>query len=105
MVPDDSEHVILDVLYYVTLIADARIGALPNREPYHLFGAFGQQCLGMIASDNGRYTRITDLLSFFDHKEYLDRATLESILSSLADEEYLQPHGFKNQYGFYSSAL
>ena len=99
LVPDDSEHPVCDSLRFLALLDAARKGELPVREPYDLFGAVGQQCLSMIASDGGRYTRIADLCQFFAYKRYLDRDCIEAILGELAHREYLQRHGFKNQYG------
>jgi ATP-dependent Lhr-like helicase len=99
LVPDDSEHPVCDALRFLALLDAARKGDLPLRRPYDLYGAVGQQCLSMIASDKGRYTRIADLCLFFAHKPYLDRETIEAILAELAHGEYLQRHGFKNQYG------
>jgi ATP-dependent Lhr-like helicase len=99
LVPDTSTTSELDALQFAALVDSARRGELPSRSPYELFGAVAQQCLSMIASDGGRFTRIADLVELVDVKPYLDRPTVESILAELASEHYLQRHGFKNQYG------
>lgn len=99
LVPDDSETPLCDALRFLALIDAAQNGELPVLDPYDLYGASGQQCLSMIASENGRYTRIADLCQFFDHKVHLSRSTIEDILAELANKGYLQRHGFKNQYG------
>jgi len=99
LVPDNSKNVILDALRFLALVDAAKKGELPIRSPYELFGAIGQQCLSVIASDGGRFTRIADLCKFFEHRDYLDRSSLEKILAELANNSYLQRHGFKNQYG------
>lgn len=99
LIPDDSETPLCDALRFLALIDAAQNGELPVLDPYNLYGASGQQCLSMIASENGRYTRIADLCRFFDHKGHLSRFTIEDILAELSNNGYLQRHGFKNQYG------
>jgi ATP-dependent helicase Lhr and Lhr-like helicase len=99
LVPDSSQNVLLDALCFLALIDAAKKGELPICSPYELFGAVGQQCLSIIASDNGRFTRISELSSLLKQKDYLERDILESILAELENNNYLQRHGFKNQYG------
>ena len=99
LVPDDSNNIISDALSFLALIDAAKVGELPISSPYELFGAAGQKCLSVIASDGGRFTRITDLCKLFEHREYLERPVIEAILAELASNGYLQHHGFKNQYG------
>lgn len=99
LIPDYSQNILLDGLRFLALIDAAKKGELPIRSPYELFGAVGQQCLSAIASNNGRFTRIADLCKFFEHRDYLKRDILEKILAELANNNYLQHHGFKNQYG------
>ena len=99
LVPDKSKSVVCDALRFLALIDSAKKGELPIRSPYELFGSAGQQCLSIIASDNGCFIRIADLGKLFEHKNYLDRASIEIILDELVDNGYLQRHGFKNQYG------
>lgn len=99
LVPDDSKNVIVDALRFLALIDAAKKGELPICSPYELFGAVGQQCLSLIASDSGRFTRTADLCKLFEHSNYLDRPVIEAILTELANNGYLQHHGFKNQYG------
>ncbi len=99
LIPDHSTSPTRDALRFLTLIGAARNGDLPVRAPYELFGAVGQQCLDVIASEQGRFIRIADLHRFVAHKKYLTRAVLEGILGELAARDFLQPHGFKNQYG------
>ncbi|BAZ03072.1 DEAD/DEAH box RNA helicase (plasmid) [Tolypothrix tenuis PCC 7101] len=99
LIPDDSQNVTIDTLRFLALIDAAKKGELPIRAPYELFGAIGQQCLSVIGADQGRFTRIADLCKLFEHRNYLTRSTIEPILAELADNNYLQRHGFKNQYG------
>jgi ATP-dependent helicase Lhr and Lhr-like helicase len=99
LIPDDSETPLCEALRFLALIDIAQKGELPKVDPFDLYGASGQQCLSMIASDNGRFTSISDLCKTFDHKEYLSRPTIETILSELANNGYLQRHGYKNKYG------
>lgn len=99
LVPDNSENIIADALRFIVLIDAAKKGELPIRSPYELFGAVGQQCLSIIGSDGGRFTRIADLCRLFEHQTYFERSFIEKILAELADNGYLQHHGFKNQYG------
>jgi len=99
LVPDDSRRPLADTLQYLALIDAAKKAELPIRSPYELFGAVAQQCLSVIGSTGGRFTRVAELCSLVNHHEYLERSIVERILAELADKEYLQHHGFKNQYG------
>jgi len=99
LIPDTSESVGWDALRFASLVDAASKGELPRRRPYELYGAVAQQMLSVIASDGGRFTRVAALCEIVQHKPYLDRPTVESILAQLAANGYLQPHGFKNQYG------
>jgi ATP-dependent Lhr-like helicase len=99
LVPDDSDSVALDAIRFAALLDAASKGELPISEPYELFGAIGQQCLSIIASDDGRFTRIADLCDLFHHKPYLQREVVETILADLASNGFLQRHGYKNRYG------
>jgi ATP-dependent Lhr-like helicase len=99
LVPDTSDNAVLDGLRFGALIDAGRKGELSSKYPYELYGAIAQQCLSIIASNGGRFTRIADLMTQFVNHSHIDRKTVELILSELAKNEYLQPHGFKNQYG------
>lgn len=99
LIPNDSSSVILDAMRFIVLVNAAKKGQLPQKAPYELFGAVGQQILSIIASDGGRFTRIADLCQLVSHKLYLTRDVVEDILAELASNGYLQRHGFKNQYG------
>jgi ATP-dependent Lhr-like helicase len=99
LVPDDCDSVPLDAIRFAALLDAASKGELPVCEPYELFGAIGQQCLSIIASDDGRFNRIADLCNLFQHKPYLQREVVESILAELASSGFLQRHGYKNRYG------
>lgn len=99
LVPDYSQNILIDTLCFVALIDAAKFGKLPVRSPYELFGAVSQQCLSIIASNNGSFTRVADLCQLFEHRNYLERSILESILTELVKHNYLQRHSYKNQYG------
>ncbi len=99
LIPDDSPSVVKNALQFAALVDAAGKGHLPVRAPYDLFGAMAQQALSLIASDNGRFTRVANLCEIVSHVPHLDRSTVESILAELAGNGYLQRHGFKNQYG------
>jgi ATP-dependent Lhr-like helicase len=99
LIPDISKNILIDSLKFLALIDAAQKGELPVRSPYELFGAIGQQCLSVIASDNGRFTRVADLCHLFEHLDYLERSIVENICTQLVNSSYLQRHGFKNQYG------
>lgn len=99
LVPDDSDNPWLDTLIFLALIDASRKGELPALDPYELYGACGQQCISVIASQDGRFTRIADLCHLFETRRHLPRPVIEDILAELADKGYLQRHGFKNQYG------
>jgi len=98
LIPPGSPRVI-EAIRFLALIQAARASELPIRRPFDLYGSVGQQCLSMIASDGGRFTRIADLCAFFKHQPHLGRTAVEEILGELAANSYLQRHGFKNQYG------
>ncbi len=99
LIPDTSQSVGWDALRFASLIDAATKGKLPRCCPYELYGAVAQQMLSAIASEGGRFTRVADLCQLVRHKPYLSRPTVESILAQLGENGYLQPHGFKNQYG------
>lgn len=99
LAPDTSHCPVGDAFRFAALVQAARGGELPIRSPFELFGAAAQQFLGVIASDGGRFTRISDLCELVNHRPYLDREAVESILAELAANGFLQRHGFKNQYG------
>lgn len=69
------------------------------RTPYELSGAAAQQCLSLVASRNGAYTRVAEFAEISDYLEHLPRSTVERILAELASRHFLIAHGFKNQYG------
>jgi len=99
LVPDTATHPTGDALRFLALLDAAQKGELPIRKPYELFGAVAQQCLSIIASDKGRFTRIADLAKIFEHHAHLERPVVEAVLAGLADRGYLQRHGFQNKYG------
>lgn len=99
LIPDDSDNVVGEALRFMALIDAAKAGELPVRAPYELFGSAAQQCLNIIASEKGSFTRVADLCEAVCDKNYLSRQHLDSILTELADKDYLRHHGFKNQYG------
>ncbi len=99
LIPDTAKAPMADALRFLALIDAAKKGELPFIAPYELFGAAGQQCLSVIASEGGKFTRIADLCEFFRHKPNLSRVQIEKILSELTKRNYLTPHGFKNRYG------
>ncbi|GHU47813.1 hypothetical protein FACS1894200_03790 [Spirochaetia bacterium] len=99
IVPWDTENVFIESMRFFNLYDRAVKGEMPMHEPYELFGAFGQQALSIIASDNGAFTRITDLYETMKHNKYLTRKSLEAVLSELENQGFLQKHGYKNQYG------
>jgi ATP-dependent Lhr-like helicase len=99
LVPDTSVDIVLDGLRFGALLDAGRKGELSSKQPQELYGAIAQQCLSIIASNGGRFTRISDLSNMFANQSHIDRKAVELILSELATNEYLQPHGFKNQYG------
>lgn len=99
LIPDDSESVPIDSFRFASLLNAAIKGEFPVHMPYDLFGAFGQQCLSIIASEEGRYTRIKYLYDLVQHKPYLQREVVQSILDELVSNGFLQRHGYKNRYG------
>jgi ATP-dependent Lhr-like helicase len=98
LIPPEFPRV-LEAIRFLALIQAARASELPIQSPFHLYGAVAQQCVSAIASDGGRFTRVADLCALFEHQPHLCRTSVEGILAELADNGYLQRHGFKNQYG------
>jgi len=99
LIPNGVSSIGIEALRFYALIDAAKKCEMPVQRPYDLFGAVGQQCLSIIASDSGRFIKISDLCKFFEHKNYLNRPTIESVLSSLSDNDFIQRHGYKNRYG------
>jgi ATP-dependent Lhr-like helicase len=99
IIPDDTTSVPLTCLRFLALIDAARKGEMSVRAPYELFGAVAQQCLSVVASENGKFTRIAELCRHFEHLSHLQRDVVEAVLAELGSKDYLQRHGFKNQFG------
>jgi ATP-dependent Lhr-like helicase len=99
LVTDDSSTPLGEFLRFAALVDAGKKGELSIKSPFELFGAAGQQFLSIIASDGGRFTRIADLCKLVEHKEHLNRPIAEEILAELGSNDFLQAHGFKNQYG------
>lgn len=99
LIPDTAAQIEMEAIRFLTLVKTARLGELPARTPYELFGALAQQCLNVIASENGRFTRVADLCQVASHQRHLDRPRVEDVLDELSARGYLQAHGFKNRYG------
>jgi len=99
LVPDDSRKAISDAVRFLALIDAAKKGEMSACAPYQLYGAVGQQYLSIVASEGGQFTRVTDLLDLVRGKDYLDRESVELVLSELTEKGYLQRHGFKHRYG------
>jgi len=99
LIPDDSHSPLGEGIRFLALVDASKNGELPVLDPFDLYGASGQQCLSMIAAEQGKYQRIANLCQFFDHQVHLSRSIIEDILAELANDGYLQKHGFKNQYG------
>jgi len=94
-----SSNPFLEALEFHALIHFAKQGLLPQRQPYELFGAAVQQALSYIGSVEGKFIRTAELAQMCEHLPHLDRLALESIFECMSEQEYLLPHGFKNQYG------
>lgn len=99
LVPDDSAAPLADTLRFIAVLRMAEAREMPTLAPYELYGAIAQQCLNVIAADQGAFKRIADLAALAEHLGYADRASIETILGELEAKDYLRRHGFKNQYG------
>ncbi|MEW6573752.1 MAG: DEAD/DEAH box helicase [Bacillota bacterium] len=98
-IPDTTSSIVSDTLRFAALINAASDGRLPLRSPYELYGAVAQQCLSYIGSEGGHFTSVAKLCELMNHKDYLRRSVVETILDELTEKGYLQRHGFKNKYG------
>src|SRR5262249_16161864 len=76
LVPSNSSAVVFDGLRFAALVDAARKGELPIRAPYDLFGAVAQQCLSVIAAQQGSFMRVAELCDPFAHKAILGRETI-----------------------------
>ena len=68
-----NPHRVFEAIRFLALIQAARASELPIQRPFDLYGAAAQQCLSAIASDGGRFTRIADLCTLFEHHPHLSR--------------------------------
>jgi ATP-dependent helicase Lhr and Lhr-like helicase len=98
IIPWYNKNIFVDSLRYVNYYTMANKGEMFSHEPYELFGAFAQQALSIIASENGAFTRVQDLFENMNNNNYLTRDLLESILAELRNKEFLEKHGFQNRY-------
>lgn len=87
-----------NALRYLALISAARKGELSSRGTYELFGAVAQQCLSVIASRE-EFVSIKSLMDTFEKIRYLNRASLELIVTNLVDLGYLRQQEGKKKYG------
>ncbi|MDP8226323.1 MAG: DEAD/DEAH box helicase [Candidatus Celaenobacter polaris] len=101
LVPDTSKTLLLDLLKFCVLIECSINGDVPQRDPYELYGAIAQQCLGEIASNEGKFIKTADLHQNIKHLSYVDRDALESLLSGLAEKEFIRKHDYKYRYAAY----
>lgn len=99
LIPDTSEGPAFEGLLFQALIEASRAGELPRDAAHELYGAVGQQALGIVASRGGAYTMTADLAAPSAPWLHLQRSTVERILGELNEQGYLQRHGFKNSYG------
>lgn len=94
----DAPPPVTEALRYTVLVDAARKGNLAQCDTFELYGAVAQQCLSIIGSRK-EYVGVKSLYEIFEKLRYVDRATVERILSELARTDYLVSHEFKKQYG------
>ena len=98
LVPDTSNAVFLELMKFCVLIKSSSEGILPKKEPYELYGAITQQCLSILASDEGSFVKTSQLYDFFNHLPHVGKAEVDSLLNELEQNEYIKRHGYKNKY-------
>lgn len=95
----DCANSIRETAVFSTMLGLAAEGRMPARVPFHLLGAVSQQCLSIILSREGGYTRVQDLCDEVGYRRDLDRSVIEEILEELGVQEFLKRHGYKNRFG------
>ncbi len=101
LIPDTSKKLMIDVLKFCVLTDCSINGEVSQRTPYELYGALTQQCLSIIAANEGKFVKVADLNDLVRYISYLDRPKLDSLLSELADKEYVLKHDYKYKYAAY----
>ncbi|MGB9666886.1 MAG: DEAD/DEAH box helicase [Candidatus Cryosericum sp.] len=88
---------LLTTLAYATLLHLARRGQLEQTQPFHLYGAVVQQILGLLL-ETRTWVRTVDLAELLRYLPWLNRITLESMLSELEAQGYIIKHPVKNHW-------
>jgi len=101
LVPDNSSAVFLELLKFCVLVDRSIMGIMPRKEPYELYGAVAQQCLSILASEEGSFVKTSQLYDVNAHLPHVGRLEIDSLLNELEQNEYIKKHGYKYRYAAY----
>lgn len=96
-VPD--AHGVRGALQFVALINAAHQGALPDNQPYELYGAVAQQILSVVGAAGEHFSRLAEIRSGFAHFSYVGADGVQDIVGALVEADYLVSHPYKNRVG------
>jgi ATP-dependent Lhr-like helicase len=105
LVPDNSKKVFLELLKFCVLLESSAKGELPKKEPYELYGAVAQQCLSILASDEGSFIKASLLYDLTTHLSHVSKKEVDVMLNELEQKEYLKKHDFKYRYAAYKNSF
>lgn len=101
LVPDNSKAVFLELIKFCVLIESSTKGIMPKKEPYELYGAVAQQCLSVLASEEGSFVKSSLLYDLTQHLPHIGRLEIDALLNELEEKEYIKKHGYKYRYAAY----
>lgn len=99
LVSTESTRKVFDLLYFYAILDLARKGKIEKIKPMKLYGSFTQQVMMMIATNKGAYTRVSDFINIAQIQNHLTKEVINEILTTLAENNFIKLHGFKNRYG------
>ena len=101
LVPDNSNSIFLELIKFCVLIDSSTKGIMPRKDPYELYGAVVQQCLSILASEEGSFVKSSLLTDLTEHLPHVGRLEIDALLNELEQNEYIKKHGFKYKYAAY----
>lgn len=101
LVPDNSNAVFLELIKFCVLIDSSTKGIMPRKEPYEFYGAVAQQCLSILASEEGSFVKSSLLYELTEHLPHVGKLEIDALLNELEQNEYIKKHGYKYKYAAY----
>ncbi|NLO11288.1 MAG: DEAD/DEAH box helicase [Candidatus Cloacimonetes bacterium] len=101
LVPDYIKTVFLELLKFCVLLDSSVKGVMPRKAPYELYGSVAQQCLSILASDEGSFLKTSHFYDLTEHLPHVCRSAIDELLNELEQKDYVKKHDFKYRYAAY----